>query len=104
LQRYRCDDCSSKFQRSRRPNKLLEILFYKYVFIHQTYPDLALEYGKTNRWVYEQIDSYKIAKKVYDPRAVTLVCDTTFYGKKKDKLATWFFMILSKMKCHFGNM
>ncbi|AEE88041.1 hypothetical protein FNFX1_1656 [Francisella cf. novicida Fx1] len=32
-----------------RPIKLLEILFYKYVFKHQTYADLALEYGKTKR-------------------------------------------------------
>ena len=25
---------------------------------------------------------------MHNPRAVTLVCDTTFYGKRKDKLAT----------------
>ena len=29
-----------------------------------------------------------MAKKEHNPRAVTLVCDTTFYGKRKDKLAT----------------
>ncbi|MBK2345935.1 hypothetical protein IBE10_03160 [Francisella tularensis subsp. novicida] len=71
-----------------RPSKLLEILFYKYVFKHQTYADLALEYGKTKRWAYDQIHSYEVAKKEHNPRAVTLLCDTTFYGKRKDKLAT----------------
>ena len=30
----------------------------------------------------------KQLKKEHNPRAVTLVCDTTFYGKRKDKLAT----------------
>ncbi|MDE4990511.1 hypothetical protein NAH39_10890, partial [Francisella tularensis subsp. holarctica] len=61
-------------------------LFYKYVFKHQTYADLALEYGKTKRWSYDQIHSYEVAKKEHNPRAVTLQCDTTF--KRKDKIAT----------------
>uniref|UniRef100_UPI001CD14401 IS256 family transposase, variant Zn-binding type n=1 Tax=Francisella sp. XLW-1 TaxID=2610887 RepID=UPI001CD14401 len=88
LQRYRCNYCNSKFQSARRPKKLLEILFYKYLFRHQTYADLAIEYDKTKKWVYTQIHNYEAAKKEHKPRAVTLVCDTTFYGKRKDKLAT----------------
>ena len=58
------------------------------MFRHQTYADLAIEYGKTKRWAYTQIHSYELPKKSHKPRAVTLVCDTTFYGKRKDKLAT----------------
>ena len=34
------------------------------------------------------IHSYKIHQREHCPRAVTLVCDTTFYGKRKGKLAT----------------
>jgi hypothetical protein len=68
--------------------KSQEIIFYKYVFRHQTYADLALEYGKTKRSVYKQIHNYEVSKKDHNSRAVTLVCDTTFYGKRKDKLAT----------------
>ncbi|WP_200151673.1 hypothetical protein [Francisella philomiragia] len=41
--------------------------------------------------VYAKVHSYKIPKKKYNPRSITLVCDTTFYGKRKDKLATVFF-------------
>ncbi|ASG68005.1 hypothetical protein CDV26_06070 [Francisella halioticida] len=33
----------------------------------------------------------KYQKKDHNPRVVTLVCDTTFYGKEKGKLATVFF-------------
>ena len=77
LQRYRCNDYNSKFQSARRPKKLLEILFYKYVFRHQTYADLTIEYGKTKRWIYDQTDSYEVTKKEHKPRAVTLVCDTS---------------------------
>lgn len=61
------------------------------MFRHQTYADLAIEYGKTKRWAYTQIHSYELPKKYHNPRAVTLVCDTTFYGKRKDKLATVIF-------------
>ena len=91
VQRYKCNDCGVSFSSNRRPKKLLKVLFYKYVFRHQTYADLAIEYFKTKRWVYTQIHSYGISKKVHKPRAVTLVCDTTFYGKRRDKLATIFF-------------
>ncbi|WP_420705569.1 transposase-like zinc-binding domain-containing protein [Francisella sp. TX07-6608] len=91
IQRYKCNSCNKAFSSNRRPKKLLEVLFYKYVFNHQTYADLSIEYGKSNRWVYTQIRSYKLPNKKHKPRAVTLFCDTTFYGKRKDKLATVFF-------------
>jgi hypothetical protein len=45
----------------------------------------------SKRWVYSQINNYQVAIKRHDSRAVTLVCDTTFYGKKKDKLGTVIF-------------
>ena len=50
--------------------------------------DICREYGKTKKWAYNQIHSYEVDKKEHKPRAVTLVCDTTFYGKRKDKLGT----------------
>ena len=30
-------------------------------------------------------------EKIHNPRAINLVCDTTFYGKRKDKLGTLVF-------------
>ena len=52
---------------------------------------MALEYNKSKRWIYTQIHDHKVPQKHHNPRAVTLVCDTTFYGKKRDKLGTVIF-------------
>ncbi|WP_420841501.1 hypothetical protein [Francisella opportunistica] len=83
IQKYKCNNCKHRFSSNRRPKKFLELLFYKYVFKHQTYADLAIEYGKTKRWIYTHIHSYELAKKEHNPRAVTLVCDTTFMAKEE---------------------
>ncbi|CAA6814761.1 MAG: Unknown protein, partial [uncultured Campylobacterales bacterium] len=39
----------------------------------------------------KQRDEYNIESKTHNPRAINLVCDATFYGKKKDKLGTLVF-------------
>jgi hypothetical protein len=39
----------------------------------------------------KQRDEYIIDGKVHNPRAVNLVCDATFYGKRRDKLGTLVF-------------
>ena len=39
----------------------------------------------------KQRDEYIVEYKVHNPRAVNLVCDATFYGKRKDKLGTLVF-------------
>ena len=39
----------------------------------------------------KQRDEYIVDIKVHNPRAVNLVCDATFYGKRKDKLGTLVF-------------
>ncbi|KAB7880552.1 transposase [Poseidonibacter ostreae] len=39
----------------------------------------------------KQRDEYIVDEKVHNPRAVNLVCDATFYGKRKDKLGTLVF-------------
>jgi len=39
----------------------------------------------------KQRDEYIVDVKVHRPRAVNLVCDATFYGKRKDKLGTLVF-------------
>jgi len=38
----------------------------------------------------KQRDEYNVDEKKYNPRAVNLVCDTTFYGKRKEhKACPW---------------
>jgi hypothetical protein len=39
----------------------------------------------------KQRDEYIVDEKVHNPREVNLVCDATFYGKKRDKLGTLVF-------------
>lgn len=39
----------------------------------------------------KQRDEYIVDCKIHDPRAVNLVCDATFYGKRRDKLGTLVF-------------
>ena len=39
----------------------------------------------------QQRDAYEPIEKTHNPREITLVCDATFYGKRKDKLGTLVF-------------
>jgi hypothetical protein len=39
----------------------------------------------------KQRDEYIVEYKVHNPRAINLVCDAIFYGKRKDKLGTLVF-------------
>jgi len=58
---------------------------------------LAEDYHRSIPWIRKQIFEYEPVEKVHHPRAVVIVCDATFYGKKKDKLGTLVFKdILSK--------
>ncbi len=41
----------------------------------------------------KQRDEYIVDEKVHKPRAVNLVCDAIFYGKRKDKLGTLVFEV-----------
>jgi len=52
---------------------------------------LASEYKRSISWVQKQIFEYEPEHKIHNPRAVNLVCDATFYGKRKDKLGTLVF-------------
>lgn len=39
----------------------------------------------------KQRDAYEPGEKIHNLREIVLVCDTTFYGKRKDKLGTLVF-------------
>jgi transposase-like protein len=91
IQRYQCLSCHKNFSSKRRPKKLQEIIFHEYVYKRQTLKDLAARYHKSSKWIQAQIKAYEPDEKIHDPRAVVLVCDATFYGKRKDKLGTLVF-------------
>jgi hypothetical protein len=43
-------------------------------------------------WIKEQIDTYIPPPKTHKPREINLVCDATFYAKRKDKIGTLVFL------------
>ena len=61
------------------------------MYKRQTLSDLAEEYKRNPRWVQKQIFEYEPEIRIHKPRAIVLVCDATFYGKRRDKLGTLVF-------------
>ena len=47
---------------------------------------LAEDYHRSIPWIRKQIFEYEPVEKTHNPRAVVIVCDATFYGKKKDEV------------------
>jgi hypothetical protein len=89
--RYFCNDCNVSFSSKRRPKNLQEIIFKKYVYKRQILKDLANEYDRSIPWIRNQILEYEAVEKAHNPRPIVIVCDATFYGKRKDKLGTLVF-------------
>jgi hypothetical protein len=79
------------FSSKRRPKQLQEIIFKEYIYKRQTLQDLSTKYHRSLPWIKKQIFEYEPTEKVHNPREVILVCDATFYGKRKDKLGTLVF-------------
>ena len=52
---------------------------------------MANKYNKSILWIQKQIFVYEPIYKAHNPRAVNLICDATFYGKRRDKLGTLVF-------------
>ena len=61
------------------------------IYKRQTLDDLASEYHRSISWIEKQIFEYEPSYKIHNPRSVNIVCDATFYGKRKDKLGTLVF-------------
>ena len=60
-------------------------MFQDYFYHRQTVLELASKYGHCERWIRQQIQQYQPYIKTPIPRAVTLVMDATFFGKREDK-------------------
>lgn len=52
---------------------------------------MASKYSKSISWIQKQIFEYEPEFKFHNPRDVNLICDATFYGKRRDKLGTLVF-------------
>jgi len=78
-------------QSKRRPDKLPEIISKKYIFRRQTLNNLAQDYQRSIPWIRSKILDYEPPELTFNPRPVVIVCDATFYGKRKDRLGTLVF-------------
>ncbi|MDQ7062533.1 MAG: hypothetical protein Q9M43_16015 [Sulfurimonas sp.] len=81
--RYFCTECKQSFSSKRRLNKLPEIIFKKYILRRQVFKHLAQDYNRSIPWIRDKIFAYEPPEQTYNPRPVVIVCDATFYGKKK---------------------
>jgi len=88
IKRYFCTECKVSFSSKRRSKNLQAIIFNKYVYKRHILRDLAQVYHRSIPWNRKQIFEYESNYKTYFPRAVNLISDATFYGKRKDKLGT----------------
>ena len=73
-----CLDCGQSFQSTKRPEKLKQIIFEKYVNQRQTLKDLSREYGKSINWVKSKINAARALKTIVIPDGYTMVADATF--------------------------
>ena len=92
IRRYKCNSCSKWFSLKRRSERLEKSIFQEYVYKRQTLQNLASKYNKSIRWVQTKIKEYEPDTKVHNAKPINLICDATFYGKKKDKLGTLVFI------------
>lgn len=62
----------------------------------QTLSNLAQDYNRSIPWIRDKIFQYEPPELTFNPRPVVIVCDATFYGKRKDKLGTLVFKDITK--------
>ena len=53
---------------------------------------MVSKYNRSIQWVHYKIKEYEPNEKIHNPRAVNLICDATFYDKRRDKLGTLAFI------------
>ncbi len=91
IKRYLCKDCRTSFSSKRRQEQLEKIIFEEYFLHRQTLKQLSAKYNRSIPWIMKQREEYIVDCKIHNPRPVNLMCDATFYGKRRDKLGTLVF-------------
>jgi hypothetical protein len=99
-----CKNCRTPFSSKRGPKQLEKIIFEDYFLHRQTLKQLSAKYDKSIPWIMKQRDEYIVDIKVHNPRPVNLICDATFYGKRKDKLGTLVLKIISHKRYSSGSI
>lgn len=82
VQIYGCNDCKHRWRNKKRVTKHQDI-WNDFVFHKQTIREIKNETGKDKKSVYKYLKEYIVSKKeVHKPRAIHLVIDTTYFGKR----------------------
>lgn len=78
-QRWQCKACKKKFQANKKVLPDKEELFCLYVFNKQTLTELSQRYYLKTKTIQAMFDEINIPIKKHNPRAISLVVDTTFF-------------------------
>jgi len=78
-QRYKCASCGKIFQGGARLNP--EQIWKEYTEGKQTYTQLALKYGCSNKTIQRKLDLAKTHKENTFPSIVNVLMDTTYFGR-----------------------
>lgn len=80
-QRYLCLVCGRQFQGKNRPDKLIKVIWLKFVWHRQTIGQLALEYKKSLNWIRLKLDRARVSIKPVKPQELVLILDATFFKR-----------------------
>lgn len=80
-QRYLCLVCHQQFQSKKRPLKIQQAIWRKYVWKRQKLTDLAKEHRRSINWIKKQIRTVKVEIKPINPQPAVIIVDSTFYKR-----------------------
>jgi hypothetical protein len=83
-QKYKCKKCGTQFQNKGRKEKLQLIIWKKYVWERRTLNQLVNDYGKSKRWVQNQLDQVVPKSKSIHPQPVVIGVDCVFFGRTNE--------------------
>ena len=82
MQLYKCLNCRKRFQNKKRNDIFQKKLLNEFIWQRQTYTDLANKYGKSKKWIQQQLDEVKTESIVkLNPQPLVVVADVTFFSR-----------------------
>jgi hypothetical protein len=76
-----CLTCGKQFQSKVRPDKLINIIWRKFVWQRQTIGQLSKEYKKSPNWIRLKLEQAKVVIKPVEPQELVLILDATFFKR-----------------------
>jgi len=80
VQRYKCASCGKRFIGGNRTNS--NFIWQEYIEGKQTYLQLASKYNCSTKTIQRKIDVVQSQRKTTFPGIVTVLMDTTYFGRK----------------------